>query len=75
MVYDYIQARKSHINYYQSVLLFYHHNNGNFVLYNPGGVKLADNRIDQNRYPETLYIKQKDKLAGVREIQPPSINT
>ena len=46
MVQDYIQARKSHINYYQTVLLFYHHNNGDFVLYNPAGVKLADIPID-----------------------------
>lgn len=69
MIHDYIQARKSHINYYQAVPLFYHNNNGGFVLYKPAGVKLSDIRIDQKRHPEKLYIKQTDKLAGIREVQ------
>jgi putative nucleotidyltransferase with HDIG domain len=69
MVQDYIQARKSHLSYYQAVPLFYHNNNGRFVLYKPAGVKLADIRIDQKRHPENLYIKQTDKLAGIREVQ------
>jgi putative nucleotidyltransferase with HDIG domain len=69
MDHDYIQARKSHLNYYQAVPLFYHNNNGRFVLYKPAGVKFADIRIDQKRHPENLYIKQTDKLAGIREVQ------
>ena len=69
MAHEYIQARKSHLNYYQSVPLFYHNNNGKFVLFKPAGVKFADIRIDQKRHPENLYIKQTDKLAGIREVQ------
>jgi putative nucleotidyltransferase with HDIG domain len=69
MVQDYIQARKSNLNYYQAVPLFYHNDNGGFVLYKPAGFKLADIRIDQKRHPEKLYIKKTDKLAGIREVQ------
>ena len=69
MVQDYIQARKSHLSYYQAVPLFYHNNNGRFVLYKPAGVKLADIRIDQKRHPKKLYIKQVDKLQAIREVQ------
>ena len=69
MVHDYIQARKSHFDYYQAVPLYYHNSNGGFVLYKPAGVKFADIRIDQKRHPEKLYIKRKDKIAGIREVQ------
>ena len=70
MVHNYIQAKKSNLNYYQAVPLFYHNNNGGgFVLYKPAGLKLADIRIDQKRHPEKLYIKKTDKLAGIREVQ------
>ena len=66
---NYFKARKSNLNYYQAVPLFYYNNNGRFVLYKPAGVKLSDIRIDQKLHPETLYIKQTDKLAGIREVQ------
>ena len=46
MAHDYIQARKSHLNYYQAVPLFYQNNNGKFVLYKTAGVKLADIRME-----------------------------
>jgi putative nucleotidyltransferase with HDIG domain len=69
MVHEYIQARKSHFDYYQAVPLFYHNNNGGFVLYKPAGVKLADIRVDENRHPEKLYIKGTDKITGIREVQ------
>jgi putative nucleotidyltransferase with HDIG domain len=69
MVLDYIQARKSHLNYYQAIPLFYQNNNGKYILYKPARVKFADLRIDQKRHPEKLYIKQTDKLAGIREVQ------
>ena len=69
MVHDYIQARKSHFDYYQTIPLYYHNSNGGFVLYKPPGVKFADTRIYQKRHPEKLYIKRKDKIAGIREVQ------
>ena len=69
MAHDYIQARKSNLNYYQAVPLFHQSNNGGFVLYKPTGVKLTDIRIDQKRHPEKLYIKRADKLDGIREVQ------
>ena len=69
MVQDYIQARKSNLNYYQAVPLFYQNNDENFALYKSAGIKLSDIRIDQKRHPEKLYIKRADKLVATREIQ------
>jgi putative nucleotidyltransferase with HDIG domain len=69
MVDNYIQARKSNLNYYQAVPLFSNNNNGKFVLYKRAGIKLDDMRIDQKRHPEKLYIKQADKLTGIQEVQ------
>ena len=69
MVQDYIQARKSNLNYYQAVPLFYQNNDENFTLYKSAGITLSDIRIDQKRHPEKLYIKRADKLAAIREIQ------
>ena len=69
MVHDYIQARKSNLNYYQAIPLFGQNNKEKFVLYKPAGVKFTDIRIDQKRHPEKLYIKQVDKLTAIREVQ------
>ena len=67
MNHDYIQARKSNLNYYQAVPLYYHSKDGSFVLYKPAGVKLSDIRIDQKRHPEKLYTKRPDKLAAIKD--------
>ena len=69
MVANYIQARKSNLNYYRAVPLFSNNNNGKFVLYKRAGIKLDDIRMDQKRHPEKLYIKKADKLAGIQEVQ------
>lgn len=65
----YIQARKSHLNYYRDVPLFSLNKDEEYVLYKRPGVKLTDLRIDQKRHPEILYIEKKDKLTGIREVQ------
>ncbi len=69
MIQEYIQARKSNLNYYQAVPLYYHSKDGSFVLYKHAGVRLSDIRIDQKRHPEKLYIKRTDKLSAIREVQ------
>ena len=66
---DYIQARNSHLHFYQSIPLFHRNNDGRFILYKPAGGNLADIRLNQNRHPEKLYIKKTDKLAGIHEVQ------
>lgn len=66
---DYIQARNSHLNYYQAIPLYHRNMDGKFILYKPAGTTFADVRISQNRHPEKLYIKTSDKLAGIREVQ------
>ena len=39
------------------------------MLYKPAGLKLTEMRIEQERYPEKLYMKRIDKLRGIREVQ------
>lgn len=65
----YLSARKSHLNFYRAVPLFYQNQIEDFRLYKPAGLKLSEMRIEQERYPEKLYIKRIDKYRGIREVQ------
>ena len=65
----YLSARKSHLNFYRAVPLFYQNQSEDFRLYKPAGLKLSEMRIEQERYPEKLYIKRIDKCRGIREVQ------
>ena len=69
MVKGYIQARKTNLNYYQAVPLYYFNRVGKFVLYKPAGIKLRDMRIRRGLYPTKLFIKKSDKIKGIREVQ------
>ena len=66
---QYIQARKSQLNFYRAVPLFYQHNGKDFILYKPAGLKLSEMRIKDERYPERLYLRRNDKLRGIQEVQ------
>lgn len=39
------------------------------MLYKPVGLKLSEMRINEELYPEKLYLKRIDKLRGIREVQ------
>jgi putative nucleotidyltransferase with HDIG domain len=65
----YVPARKSQLNFYRSVPLFYQNRSEDFRLYKPAGLKLSEMRIEQQRYPEKLYLKRVDKFRGIREVQ------
>jgi putative nucleotidyltransferase with HDIG domain len=69
MAQDYIRVRKTHLNFYQAVPLYYQNKEGKFVLYKPSGIKLRDMRIEQGLHPEKLFIKSRDKIRGIREVQ------
>ena len=69
MIQKYVAARKSHLNFYRAVPLFYQNQGQDFMLYKPAGLKLSEMRIAQERYPEKLYLKRIDKLRGIREVQ------
>jgi HD-GYP domain-containing protein (c-di-GMP phosphodiesterase class II) len=66
---QYVQARKSQLNFYRVVPLFYQNNGKDFILYKPVGLKLSEMRIKDERYPDKLYLKRIDKLRGIQEVQ------
>lgn len=66
---EYIQARKSQLNFYKDIELYTKVEGKGFVLYKKAGVTLNDMRIDQARHPKVLYIRQMDKLKGIQEAQ------
>lgn len=65
----YIPAKQSRLKYYQTVPLFIHDKNRNFVLYKPAGDKLNPERLQLGQYPGELYLKKADELRSIREIQ------
>ena len=65
----YVLARKSQLNYFRAVPLFYQNSSNDFMLYKPVGLKLSEMRINEELYPEKLYLKRIDKLRGIREVQ------
>lgn len=62
----YVPARKSHLNFYKAVPLYYQNQSQDFTLYKPAGVKLSEMRINEERYPEKLFIRSVDKLRNSR---------
>ncbi|GAF73158.1 unnamed protein product [marine sediment metagenome] len=66
---EYIQARKSQLNFYKDIELYTKAEGKGFVLYKKVGITLNDMRIDQARHPKILHIRQMDKLKGIQEAQ------
>ena len=69
MAQEYIQTRRTHLNFYQAVPLYCKNKSGKFVLYKPAGIKLSDMRIKRELHPHKLFLKPSDKIQGVREVQ------
>lgn len=69
MAADYIEAKKSRLKYYQKIPLYYQTKDKNFVLYKPVRKTIQEMRIENERVPVKLYIKQEDKIKGIQEIQ------
>ena len=65
----YIQARKSQLKFYRDIELYSKIEGKGLVLYKQSGITLNEMRIDQERHPKVLYIKQVDKLRGLRQAQ------
>ncbi len=65
---NYIPIRKSQINFYKGVGLYYIEG-GAFVLYKPPGKSMTDLRLEEERHPTELYIHQNDRAAAIRELQ------
>ena len=69
MAQEYIPARKSLLNFYKDVPLYYCTKDKKFVLYKSSGITLFDMRIEEGLFPDKLYIKHDDKIRGIQEVQ------
>jgi HD-GYP domain-containing protein (c-di-GMP phosphodiesterase class II) len=65
---NYIAIRKSQINFYKDVALYYIEG-ASFVLYKPAGKSMTDMRLKEERHPTELYIHQDDRVAAIRALQ------
>ncbi|HUT04067.1 MAG TPA: HD domain-containing phosphohydrolase [bacterium] len=63
-----ILARKSQMKYYR-IPLYVRTDKGEYVLYKPEGMLLADMRVDSGKFPSALFLREEDKLQGIRELQ------
>ena len=66
---DYIEAKKSRLKYYQKIPLYYQTKERKLVLYKPTGKTIEEVRLEKERVPGKLYIKQEDKIRSIQEIQ------
>ena len=69
MAQEYIPAKKSLLNFYKDVPLYYCTKDKKFVLYKSSGITLFDMRIEEGLYPDKLYINSNDKIKGIQEVQ------
>lgn len=66
---EFIQARKTQLPYYRSVPLFLRSQTDTFVLYKKNGETLNEMRIATGTHPTPLFIKKRDKITGIQEVQ------
>jgi HD-GYP domain-containing protein (c-di-GMP phosphodiesterase class II) len=64
----YIPVRKSQINYYREIPLYYRTNRDSYALYKPSGARLSELRIKQKKHPE-LYLRQEHRIDAIKELQ------
>lgn len=65
---QWIQVRRSNIQMYKDVALYYQTPKGNYLLYKPEGEILSDERIHSRRLPP-LFIRGEDKERAIVELQ------
>lgn len=66
---DYIQVRSSQLNLYRKIPFYYETRSGEFALYKPVGVTLSEMRIRYRMLPKRLFIKRKNKIEAIQEVQ------
>jgi HD-GYP domain-containing protein (c-di-GMP phosphodiesterase class II) len=64
----YIPVRKSQINYYREVPLFYRTKNDSYALYKPSGTLVSEIRIKEKKHP-SLFIRQEHRIRAIKELQ------
>ncbi len=65
---DMIRARKSQMRHYR-IPLYIRTDEGKYVLYKPEGMLLEDMRVESGKFPSVLFLREEDKLQGIRELQ------
>ena len=65
---DYILVRKSQINYYRNVKLYYKTSKHNYAVYKPSGMVLSSDRLRNDKYPP-LFIHQDERIESIKEVQ------
>ncbi|MBW2107947.1 MAG: HD domain-containing protein [Deltaproteobacteria bacterium] len=66
---QYIPATKSQLRFYRDVELYARAEGKGFVLYKRAGITLSEMRLEHGIHPKVLFIRQTDKLRGLREAQ------
>ena len=66
---EFILIKDSNFNTYKKFPLYYQTANGDFLLYKPAGVPVKEVRFRDRLLPKDLYIKKKNKIEAVQEIQ------
>ena len=66
---DYIQVDNSRLNLFRKVPFYYENRKGGFAIYKPVGVTLSEMRIRDRMHPKILYIKRKNKIEAIQEVQ------
>jgi len=66
---DFIRVKSSHLDLYRKVPFYFENSQGEFALYKPVDVTLSEMRIRERLHPEKLYIKRKNKIEAIQEVQ------
>ena len=66
---EFLLIKGSHFFAYKKFPIYYLAGNGDFILYKPAGIPLKEIRFRQGLLPKNLYIKKKNKIEAVQEIQ------
>lgn len=66
---DYIQVKNHQLNLYRKIPFYYETAGGSFALYKPIGVTLSEMRIRYRMLPKKLFMKRKNKVEAIQEVQ------
>lgn len=66
---NYIQVDNSRLNLFRQVPFYYENRKGDFAIYKPVGVTLSEMRIRERMHPKKLFIKRKNKIEAIQEVQ------
>jgi putative nucleotidyltransferase with HDIG domain len=66
---DFVLVKNSLLNLYRKIPFYYQVVNDDFALYKPAGITLSEMRIREQLHPKQLYIKRRNKIEAIQEVQ------